>query len=71
MKARKLAALSFPEEVRENVTIQADMYAEALQNKCIRQDIIKEAPIKLSVAIALARDSQRIWEKVEGSRTQV
>lgn len=71
MRARKLAALSFPEEVRENVTIQADLYVEALQNKCIRQDIIKEAPIKLLVAIALARDSQRIWEKVEGSRTQV
>lgn len=40
VRAEKLAALVIPEEVRENVGIQAqlaDLYVEVLQNKHIRQ----------------------------------
>lgn len=34
-------------------------------------DVSKEAPVKLSVATALAKDSQKIWEDVKGKRAQV
>lgn len=39
-----------------------------LQNERIKHDIIKEA--KLSRVIALAKDSEIIWEKVRSKRTQ-
>lgn len=52
----KLSALTFLEEVRRNAAIQAllsDLFLTALENEHIRRDVIKEAPIRLSVAIDL------------------
>lgn len=48
----------------------ADLYEKLLQNKCIKPDIIKEAPVKLSVAITLAGDGGRIWVMVKCKGTQ-
>lgn len=48
-KAIRLSALDFPEEVRENAAIQAelvDLYVNVLKNACISQRIIKEAPVR-------------------------
>lgn len=66
--------MPFSEEVRENIAKQAhlaDLYVQAPQNEYIRHDVIKEAPIKLSVAIALAKDSERILGKVKVKGAQV
>lgn len=44
VKAQKLAALAFPEEIRENIAIQAklaDLYVEALQNEHLWHDAMK------------------------------
>lgn len=43
---------------------------EALQNEYMQHDVIKEAPVKLSVAIALAKDSQGIW-KIKGKKVTI
>lgn len=48
----------------------ADLYGEALQNERIGHDVIKEAPVKLSEVVALAKDSQEIWKQVKGKRAQ-
>lgn len=40
-----------------------------LKNECIRHDVIKEVLFKLSVAIALAKVSKIIWEKVSQEST--
>lgn len=64
-----MAVMAFS-EVNGNAAIQAqlvNMYVEAFQNECIRHNVIKEAPVKLLVAITLTKGSQRIWEKVEGT----
>lgn len=37
-------------------------------NQRTRHDAIKEAPVKLSAVVALAKDSQGIWEKVKGKK---
>lgn len=69
-----MATLVFPGKVRENPVIQAqlaDVHMETIQNEHIWHDVIKEAPVKLSVAIALAKNIQRILEKVKGKREQV
>lgn len=66
VRAKKMPTLAFPGEVRDNTAIQAqlvDLYIEALQNEYIRHDVIKEALVKLSVAIALAKYNQRIWQR--------
>lgn len=63
VRAEKLTALAFSEEVKDNVAIQnqlSDLYVEALHSGHIRHDVIKEASIKLSVAIVLAKYSERI-----------
>lgn len=61
-----MAVLAFVKEVKENAAIQVQLAnMEALQNECIRHDVIKEAPVKLSAAIALAKNSQRILAKVK------
>lgn len=60
VKATKLSALDFPEEVRENAAIQADLYEKVLQNEPIRHYVIKDAPVRLLIAITLARDSKRM-----------
>lgn len=60
----------FPEE-RNKAVLQvqlANLYVEVLQNECIQHGIIKEAPVK--VAVALAKNSLRIWEKVKGKAAQ-
>lgn len=72
VRAERLASLAFTNEIRDNAAIQTllvDLYVEALHNERIRHDAIKEAPTTLSAAIALARDSQKIWEKVRGKGT--
>lgn len=48
----------------------ADLYVEPLQIERIWQDVIKEAPVKLSAAVVLAKDSQGIWGKVKGKKAQ-
>lgn len=67
VKAEKLATLAFTQEIRDNSAIQdqlVDLYVEALHNKRIRHDVIKKAATKLSTAIDLTKDSQKIWENV-------
>lgn len=48
-----------------SVVLLANLFADVLENECIRHDVIKEAPIKLSVAIDLAKDSEKVLEKTE------
>lgn len=67
IRTEKLATLAFPEEVKSNAVIQAqlaDLYVEALQNGRIRH----EAPIKLSAV--LAKESQGMWKKANGEKAQ-
>lgn len=62
-RAMKLSTMAFPEEIRENAAIRvqlADLFVNALGNERIRYDEIKEAPIKLSMAINLAKDSEKV-----------
>lgn len=47
----------------------ADLYVEALGDARIRHDVMKEGP--LSAAVALARESQRIWEKSKEQESTV
>lgn len=64
IRAEKISTLAFPGELRHNSVIQSQLaylYVEALQNERIQHDVIKEALVMLSVAIALAKDSQGIW----------
>lgn len=58
MRATKLSTLAFHEEIRENVTVQAQLTDQ--QNEHIRHDVIKEALVRFSVAIALVKNSKRI-----------
>lgn len=72
-RVEKLATLPFLKEARSNTTMQAqlaDLYVEALQNERIWNDIKKDAPVRLSVAVALAKDSQVVWEKVKRKKAQ-
>lgn len=48
----------------------ADLYLEALQNERIRHDLMKEAPVKLSAEVALAKNSQWMWEKVKRKKVE-
>lgn len=67
-RATKLSALAFPEEVRENAAIQVqlvDLFVDALENKCIRPDIIRDVPTWLSLAIDLAKYSKKVWQKTK------
>lgn len=49
----------------------ADLHMEALQNKHIWHDVIREAPVKLSAAaVAQAKDSQGMWDKGKGRKIQ-
>lgn len=41
---------------------------KALQSGRVWHDVIKEAPVKLDVVVALARDSQGAWENFRGKR---
>lgn len=69
-----MSTIDFTEEVRENGAIQvhlADLFVTALENERIRYVVIKEAPIRLSVAIDLTKDSEKVWEKTRNSRTWV
>lgn len=68
-RATKLPTIAFPEEVRENAAIQiqlADLFMDVLG-----YDMIKEAPIRFSVAINLVKDSEKVWEKTRNSGMQV
>lgn len=71
-RATKLSTIAYPGEVSENAAIQvqlADLLVDALKNECIRHDMIKEAPIGLSVAIDLCKE--RIWEKMRNTGERV
>lgn len=73
VRTEKLAALAFHEKVNENVAMQTQLPDQCmwkhLKTTRIRHDIIKEAPVKLTLAIAIAKDGDRIlvsqdrWEK--------
>lgn len=57
-RAGKLSSLAFPEVVRDNAVMQAqlaDLYVEALSDERVRHDVLKEGPVRLSAAIELAR----------------
>lgn len=43
---------------------------EALSNEHVQHYIIKEALVKLSVPVVLAKDSQSVWEKVKRKKAQ-
>lgn len=58
----------------ENVAIQVhlvDLFVDALDNECTMHVIIKEAPIRLSVAIDLAKYSDKVREKTRNSGMRV
>lgn len=62
-RVTKLSALAFPGKVRENAAIQlqlADLFVDVLANKHIRHDAIKEVTARLSVAICLAKDGEKV-----------
>lgn len=44
----------------------ADLFVDVLENECIRHDAIKGSPTRLSMAISLAKNSEKVWEKVGG-----
>lgn len=44
---------------------------DALVNERIRYVVIKEPPIRLSVALELTKDSEKVWKKTRNSRTRV
>lgn len=72
-KAEGLAVVAFPEKFRSNEAMQAqmaDLYVEAPQNECVQHNVIKEAPVKLYAAVALAKDSQGECEKVKRKKAQ-
>lgn len=61
-RATKLSALTFTEEVRENAAIQVqlpDLSVDSLWNECIRHDVIKEAPTRLSLSLVRPMSDQR------------
>lgn len=65
-RATKLSTIALPGEIRDNAAIQMqlpDLYVDASENERIRHDVIKEVPIRLSVIIDLAKDSENVWEK--------
>lgn len=67
-RAGRLSSLAFPEVVRDNAVMQAqlaDLYVEALSDERVRHDVLKEGPLRLSAAIELARESQGVWDKVK------
>lgn len=58
----------------ENFAIQAqlgDLFVDALDNERTRHVMIKEAPIRLSVAIDLAKYSDKVWEKTKNRGMRV
>lgn len=60
-----MSALGFSEEVKENTAIQghlAGLFVGALENERIRHDVIREALTMLSVAIGMAKDSEKVWK---------
>lgn len=67
-RAGKLSSLAFPEVVRDNAVMQAqlaDLYVEALSDERVRHDVLKEGPLRLSAAVELAGGSQCVWDKVK------
>lgn len=59
----KLSDLAFSEEVQKDAVIQAqlvDLFIDALEKERIKQDVIKKAPIRLSVVIDLAKTSEKV-----------
>lgn len=59
-RTMKLSTIAFLEEVKENAAIQVhlvDLLVDVLENECIRHNTIKKAPVELSVAISLVKDS--------------
>lgn len=67
-RAEKLSSVAFPDVVKNNGVMQAqlaDLYVEALSDEHIHHDVLKEGPLRLSAAVALAKKSQGVWEKVK------
>lgn len=62
-RAEKLFLLTFPEEVKHNTIMQAqlaDLYIEALSDGHIHHNVMKEGPLRFSPAVALAKESQGV-----------
>lgn len=64
-RATNLSTIAFSGEVRDNATIQVQL-ADLLVD-----EVIKEVPIILSVAIYLAKDSEKEWKKTRNSSAWV
>ena len=66
-----LAALAFPEpETRNSGLIQAllaDTYMDALSDRKLRGDVLREEPSTLAEAIEADRNSKRLWDRIRGS----
>lgn len=72
-RLEKLVSLAFPEDVRNNSAMQAqlaDSYAEALGDKRIHHNVLKEVPVKLQAAVTPARKNQGVWEKTKKVSTK-
>lgn len=60
-RTMKLSTIAFLEEAKENAAIQvqlADLLVDVLENECIRHNMIKKAPVGLSVVISLVKDTE-------------
>ena len=66
-----LVALAFLElEIRNSGPIQAllaDTYMDALSDRELRGDVLREGPSTLAEAIEAARNSERLWIRIKGS----
>ena len=66
-----LAALALSElEIRNSGPIQALIavtYMDALSDRELRGDVLRERPSTLAEAIEAARNSERLWDRIRGS----
>ena len=62
-----LAVLTFPELATRNSgpiqALLADVYMDALSDRELRGDVLREGPSTLAAAIEEARNSKRLWKK--------
>lgn len=69
----KLSDLVFSDAVQEKAAIQAqfvDFFIDALEKECIKQGVIKKFPIRLSVAIDLAKFSEKVWKNTRSNEAK-
>lgn len=71
-RVTRLAELAFPMAgAREGDAIQAllaDLYVDALSDEEIRRDVIRKAPVNLVEAVARARETEEIYQRIRQGR---